>query len=195
MSPPVVLHAVDAFDRALLERIENLRSDRINALFRFSSKRLPRSVPVAAVGGVAWLRTRDPRPVTVALSAALSAQVLGLALRSLVGRRRPAYRRDVAVTAVETTPRSSSFPSTHAANGFAAAVALGAAVPRYRFALLSGAAITSCSRVWLGVHHPSDVFGGAVLGALVGSIAARRWARSADAAASPADVREVRPAG
>lgn len=185
-----VLRTVDARDRALLERIQNLRSDRVDSFFRFSSKRLPRSVPVAAAGGVAWLRTRDPRPLAAALSAALCAQILGLGLRSLVKRPRPAHRGDAALTAVETTPRSSSFPSTHAANGFAAAVALGSALPRYRNALLLGAALTSVSRVWLRVHHPSDVLAGAALGTLVGAVAAR-WSVAADPA-SPAGESEVR---
>lgn len=61
-----------------------------------------------------------------------------------------------------------SFPSAHASNSFAVTVA---ATDGLRFgwaAVLPVAILISFSRVVLGVHYPSDVLGGAAIGASLG---------------------------
>jgi len=57
-----------------------------------------------------------------------------------------------------------SFPSNHAINNFAAAVFLLRIFPAYKWIFLIVAALISISRIYLGVHYPSDVLGGALLG-------------------------------
>ncbi|NVK04280.1 MAG: phosphatase PAP2 family protein [Flavobacteriia bacterium] len=73
------------------------------------------------------------------------------------------------------------FVSSHATNTFGLAVFVGTLLKReVRWllpALLIWAAIVSYSRIWLGVHYPLDLLGGAVLGTTVARlllIAARR---------------------
>ena len=61
-----------------------------------------------------------------------------------------------------------SFPSAHAANTFAAGVFLALRFSRLRWILVVPA-VVAYSRVYCGVHYPSDVLAGAFLGALVGT--------------------------
>jgi undecaprenyl-diphosphatase len=79
------------------------------------------------------------------------------------------------------------FLSSHAANSFALAIFLLLVLPRRRFRALKLAAfiwagLLSYSRMYLGAHYPSDVLGGALIGAALGVGAAwafRRWGQRA----------------
>jgi len=65
---------------------------------------------------------------------------------------------------------SSSFPAGHAATAFAGAVVLAFVVRRAAPVLLAVAALIGFSRVYVGVHYPTDVLAGAAIGAAVGGI-------------------------
>ncbi len=83
-------------------------------------------------------------------------------------------------------PITSSFPSGHATAAFAAATLLagrGHRAPWYAFA-----ALVAGSRVYVRMHHASDVVGGAALGVAVGA-ALRSWVLS------PGDRGTSRPPG
>lgn len=67
---------------------------------------------------------------------------------------------------------SSSFPAGHAATAFAGAVLLSLLAPRLAPAFVVLAILIGVSRVYDGVHYPTDVLAGAALGALVGAGAA-----------------------
>jgi undecaprenyl-diphosphatase len=107
----------------------------------------------------AWLRG-------TALTAA--AQVTSVGIKHLVRRPRP-----TAVQARVPVLAGHSFPSSHAASSAAAAVAAGALLPAAGLAAAPVAAAMCLSRVVAGVHYPTDVAAGVLLGAAVGGLGAR----------------------
>ena len=84
-------------------------------------------------------------------------------LKELFGRVRPCNVLTDVITPIGCAG-GFSFPSNHALNNFAAAVFLLRIFPAYKWIFLIVAFLISVSRIYLGVHYPSDVLGGAILG-------------------------------
>lgn len=111
----------------------------------------------AGENGALWLAlaalARNRRAIRVVLIALLA----NTAIKQLVRRPRPDLGPELPVLA--STISSLSYPSAHAATSFAAAGALGSSVPLY-----GAATAMALTRPYLGVHYPSDVVAGALLG-------------------------------
>jgi undecaprenyl-diphosphatase len=89
--------------------------------------------------------------------------VVELGLKSVVARARP-FDVVTGLTLLSVPPLSSSFPSTHAALGFAGALAGVRVFAGAGWWLWPLAVLVASSRVYLGVHWPSDVVFGSVMG-------------------------------
>ncbi len=66
-----------------------------------------------------------------------------------------------------------SFPSGHAAGAFMVALVLGTKVKKALIPLLLISVFVSVARVYIGVHYPFDVIGGAIAGAIIGYAVAK----------------------
>lgn len=106
------------------------------------------------------------REALILMLSLVATLALTLALQELIGRPRPH-----GVRLVLPTPAFHSYPSGHAAMAWCAATLLALSYRRSAViaCALLGAMLISFSRVYLGHHHPSDLMGGAVLGAAVGA--------------------------
>jgi undecaprenyl-diphosphatase len=104
------------------------------------------------------------------LEATAFAYGLNYAIKLTVRRRRPQLEGLPPLSGVVS---GLSFPSAHATTSFAAAGTYSRAVPSAAPLLYGGAAMLAISRPYLGVHFPSDV----AAGALLGSAVARAWPR------------------
>ena len=112
---------------------------------------------IAAVLAVLW---RRPSIFVIVLAADALADLLAGAGKLIVQRHRPFE--------TQLGPHSSthSFPSGHSATSFACATVLSMFAPRWRVPFFVLAALIALSRVYNGMHYPTDVLAGSVLGVL-----------------------------
>ena len=114
------------------------------------------------------------RPTRKAGFSALCAMLIGLVvvnftIKPLVARERPwLVIRDFVNLVPEKDPNS--FPSGHTNAAFAFALAVCMSAPRrwMKVAAVCAAAVMGLSRLYVGVHFPSDVLAGALVGSLCG---------------------------
>ncbi|MDF2823778.1 MAG: phosphoesterase, PA-phosphatase related protein [Mycobacterium sp.] len=121
---------------------------------------------VAAAGAVAQPRRR--RQWLTAGAGAFIAHAAAVVIKRVVRRQRPHHP---AIAVNVGTPSKLSFPSAHATSTTAAAVLLGRVTGLPLPALLVPPMVLS--RLVLGVHYPSDVATGVVVGAVVAEVTAR----------------------
>jgi undecaprenyl-diphosphatase len=118
---------------------------------------------VAAVAALHW---RRPSIFLFVVAGNLLAGWASYGLRQAIGRERPPHRFPDPHPLLPV-PVSDSFPSGHAATSFACAALLAWLTPLPKAALFVLAALIAFSRVYVGVHYPLDVLGGALLGLAV----------------------------
>jgi membrane-associated phospholipid phosphatase len=114
--------------------------------------------------GIAVDGPRRPRWRRAVVSV-VTAYVTNTAVKVAVRRHRP---RLEGLPPLAGTPTGLSFPSAHATSSFAAARAYSALVPARP--LYGMAVALALSRLYLGVHYPSDSLAGAALGTVVGQL-------------------------
>ncbi len=105
----------------------------------------------------AWLVAGILGPVAIGLN---------FVVKVLVRRQRPVLD---GLPPLGGAPSSLTFPSAHATSSFACATAMTRIAPEAAVLFLLAAAIAAC-RPYLGMHYPSDVLGGVLLGTALGLV-------------------------
>ena len=144
----------------------------------------PIAIAVTSLGnaGIFWilltlalLICKKTRKIGLCCAIALIADVLAVnvVLKPLVARARP-YAVLETIVPLGHLSRDFSFPSGHSAASFACAWALYKTAPRkYGVCALVLAALIALSRLYVGVHYPTDVIAGALTGMAAGFLGAR----------------------
>ncbi|MBV9960658.1 MAG: phosphatase PAP2 family protein [Parafilimonas sp.] len=117
--------------------------------------------------------------VFIALNVTITDQLSSSVIKHLVPRLRPcqdANMADHVRMLVNHCSGGNSFPSSHATNHFGAAVFIYCTLRKYCgnwiYLFFIWAAIVSYGQVYVGVHYPTDVLGGAIIGSIIGFIVA-----------------------
>jgi undecaprenyl-diphosphatase len=102
--------------------------------------------------------------VGLGLTILLSEAMCSVVVKELIDRVRPCHIHAWVRLIEGYCPKSPAFPSSHATNITAGITYLSFFFPRWLFAMVPLALLVGYSRVYLGVHYPLDVVGGAILG-------------------------------
>jgi membrane-associated phospholipid phosphatase len=170
------LRELGAVDRAIYSAIASTPTPTLDEPLRRLSNAANNSrlwlaiaAGLALAGGEAGRRSALRGTLAIGITSAL----VNLAAKSVWSRQRP-DRAGAGVPGERNVrmPASTSFPSGHAASGFAFASAIGRDQPALGFALQFLAAAVAYSRVHTGVHYPGDVVVGSLIGAGTGQTVA-----------------------
>ena len=168
---------VRAVDRAVDATVTRAHNPVLDAVFYPLSSAADHSLLWLAAAGAREALGKARPGTTLRLAAVLGVEsaVTNLALKSVFRRIRPAL--DPALSGPLPwglrRPVTSAFPSGHATAGFTTAAFLSRADPGPPWYLFAG--LVAFSRVYVRLHHTSDVVAGAALGMAFG-LAARRFA-------------------
>jgi undecaprenyl-diphosphatase len=159
---------LNALDLSTYRAIRSLAREprRVAAVRRFSALG-EHGLVWLAIGGSGFVldRHRAPQWRRATLTVG-GAYLLSTTIKVAIGRQRPAVED---LPKLMETPTGLSFPSSHSSSSFAAAQAYSPLLPS---GLLYGLAVPmALSRLFLGVHYPSDILAGAALGTVVGRLA------------------------
>lgn len=114
------------------------------------------------------------------LTIIITDQLNSSVLKNIIDRPRPCHLVDGAyiienVRILVSCGSGFSFPSSHAANSFAIATLLSIYYQKLSWLFILLAAIVGFSRIYVGVHFPLDVIGGAVVGMICSLILYYSW--------------------
>ncbi|MGH9036950.1 MAG: phosphatase PAP2 family protein [Acidimicrobiia bacterium] len=165
-----------AFDRAVDDWVEKHRHPALDRVFYMLSSAADHSLLWLAIGAVrqATGRGRPGSALRLTRVLAVESALTNGPLKALFRRVRPASDPEQSgpLPYGLRRPVTSAFPSGHATSAFSAAAFLAKGDPLGP-AYHALAAVVAASRVYVRLHHASDVLAGAALGVAFGRVARR----------------------
>lgn len=111
-----------------------------------------------------WKKTR-PIGFTVLISLLFDYLIINVTLKDLIARPRPFVVNEAITPLITNVSPYRSFPSGHSGGSFAAMFALYKWVPKkIGVPALVLAALVALSRLYVGVHYPTDIIAGCIIG-------------------------------
>ncbi len=110
----------------------------------------------------------------------VSDQLSSSVIKALVDRPRPCHEVGgipvlQGIHLLVNCGSGKSFPSSHAVNNFAMATLFAYYYRRWTWAFFAWAALVALSRLGVGVHYPSDIAGGAIIGTFIAAAIIALW--------------------
>lgn len=175
--------AIQALDEAILLFVqENIRTPALTVIMYLLSRLGDAGLVWIALGLAlaAFARTRR-RGAAMLITLASEYVICDLVIKKLVLRPRP-YLLISQLELLVAQESSTSFPSGHSASSFACAYMLARLFGKKGAWAYLPASLIALSRIYVGVHYPSDVIAGILLGTVIGVVfhlLLRRFAGSA----------------
>ncbi len=128
-------------------------------------------VYIFLIGWLLWKGGTTGRICAIALliGVGISNEISSHFLKNLFERPRPCHSLENLRLLVDCGP-GKSFPSSHAVNNFVMAGLLSYFYKEYKLVLFILAGMVAFSRVYIGVHYPFDIIGGALIGLFLAHI-------------------------
>lgn len=189
----LVPDAIEDADLALFRRAARWHAPALDATLPRLSRSANHSVLWLAIGLASWLfggRYGRRAALRGLFAIAITSFVTNIVAKLLWRRKRPDLGEVPQIRRLARLPTSTSFPSGHAASAFAFATGVALEKPALGIPLLGVATAVAYSRVYVGVHYPSDVVAGAAIGAGMAVATRHFWPVAPDepARARPAAV-------
>lgn len=147
---------------------EYIRNDFLTPIFKFITSLGDEGYVWIAIA-IILLFVKKYRKVGVMVGASLLGSLVfnNMIVKNIVARPRP-YRMIETLSILIPEPGEYSFPSGHTSSSFAAGVVLYLMLPKkYGVPAMILAFLIGISRLYVGVHYPTDVLGGMVMGTLI----------------------------
>ncbi len=165
--------AVDRFDHRVDQEFDRIRGNPLaDRIFYGASALGDHGLIWLLLGAARGLRSEHDwhAAVRLGLGVGTESAVVNLGIKSLFRRKRPAWESERPLHLRK--PRTSSFPSGHATSAFTAAALLGDR-DRLKPLYYVIAVLVAWSRVFVRIHHASDVVAGIVIGIGLGKLGKR----------------------